>query len=106
MPKYLVQASYTGEGLKGIRKDKASGRKAAVSKAVEALGGKLESMYFAFGENDVVVILDMPDNASAAAFSMASSASGVVRTRTTTLMTVEEADKAFATNVSFRAPGQ
>jgi uncharacterized protein with GYD domain len=106
MPKYLVQASYTGEGLKGVRKDKASGRKAAVSKAVEALGGKLESFYFAFGEDDVVAILDMPDNASVAAFSMASSASGVVRTRTTLLMTIEEADKALATNVSFRAPGQ
>lgn len=106
MPKYLVQASYTGEGLKGLRKDKASGRQAAVKKALEALGGKLESMYFAFGEHDVVAILDMPDNASAAAFSMASSASGVVRTKTIALMTVEEADKALATNVSFRAPGQ
>jgi uncharacterized protein with GYD domain len=45
MPKYLVQASYTGEGLKGLQKDKATGRKDAVTKAVEGLGGKLECIY-------------------------------------------------------------
>jgi uncharacterized protein with GYD domain len=67
MPKYLIQASYTAEGLKGLQKDKASGRKAAVSEAVERLGGRLEAIYYAFGEDDVVVILDMPDNASATA---------------------------------------
>ena len=43
MPKYLVQASYTAEGLKGLQKDKASGRKEAVSKAIEGLGGSLAS---------------------------------------------------------------
>ena len=59
MPKYLVQASYTTEGLKGLQKDKASGRKGAVSKAIEGLGGKLEAIYFAFGADDVVVIFDL-----------------------------------------------
>ena len=49
MPKYLVQASYTGEGLKGLMKDKASGRKAAVSAAMASVGGSLEAMYFCFG---------------------------------------------------------
>jgi uncharacterized protein with GYD domain len=106
MPKYLIQASYTADGIKGLRKDKASGRKAAVSKAAEALGGKLESFYFALGEDDVFVVFDMPDTASVAALSLAASSSGAVRTRTTALMTVEEADKALATNVSYRAPGQ
>lgn len=106
MPKYLIQASYTAEGIKGVRKDKASGRKAAVSKAVESLGGKLESFYFAFGEDDVFVILEAPDNASAAALSLAATSSGACRTRTTALMTAEETDKALATNVSYRAPGQ
>lgn len=106
MPKYLIQASYTAEGLKGLRRDKASARKEAVTKAVEALGGKVESYYFTFGQDDVIVIVDMPGNASVAAFSMASTASGAARTRTTPLMSVEEADKALATNVTFRAPGQ
>ena len=106
MPKYLIQASYTAEGLKGLHKDKASGRKAAVSKAVETLGGKLESLYYAFGEYDVFATIDMPDNVSATALSMAVSASGLVRTTTIPLMTVEETDKALAKDITYRAPGK
>ena len=44
MPKYLVEASYTAEGLRGLQKDKASGRKQAVTKLVESLEGKVEAM--------------------------------------------------------------
>ena len=108
MPKYLIQASYTAEGLKGLQKDKASGRKAAVNKALEGLGGKLEAIYYAFGQDDVVVILDMPDNVSATALSLAVSASGLVRTKTTPLLTVEEADQALdkSGSVNYRAPGR
>ena len=62
MPKYLIQASYTAEGLKGLQKDKASGRRTAVASAVETLGGKLEATYYCFGEDDVLVIVDLPDN--------------------------------------------
>src|SRR5207302_10456130 len=98
-------ASYTAEGLKGLHKDKASGRREAVSHSVAALGGKLEAMYFAFGQDDVCVIVDLPDHASAAAFCMAASASGLVRTHTTPLMTVDEADEALKKNVDYRAPG-
>lgn len=106
MAKYLIQASYTPEGVQGLRKDKASGRKAVVSKAVEGLGGKLDAIYYAFGADDVVAILDMPDNASAVAFSLAVSGSGLVHTKTTPLLTVEEADKALGKGVDYRAPGR
>ena len=106
MPKYLIQASYTAEGLKGLQKDKASGRKAAVSQAVEGLGGRLESIYYAFGDHDVLVLLDLPDNVSASALSLAVSASGLIRTKTTPLLTVEEADKALQKSVTYRAPGK
>jgi len=106
MPKYLLEASYTAEGLKGLQKDKASGRRDAVSQAVETLGGKLDAFYFAFGADDVVAITDMPDNASAAGLALAVSASGLVRTRTTPLLTVEEADQALQKSVSYRPPGR
>jgi uncharacterized protein with GYD domain len=106
MPKYLIQASYTAEGLLGLQKDKASGRKAVVSEAAEKLGGKLEALYYAFGEDDAVVILDLPDNVSASALSLAISASGLVRTKTTPLLTVDEADQALQKSVSYRAPGR
>jgi uncharacterized protein with GYD domain len=105
MPKYLVSASYTAEGLRGLQRDKASGRRQAITAAVEGVGGKLEALYFALGEDDVYMIVDMPDHASLAALSIAASATGLVRTRTTALMTVEEVDQAFAKSVNYRAPG-
>ena len=105
MPKYLVQASYSAEGLQGLAKDKASGRKAAVLTATKALKGKVESFYFTFGSDDVVVIVDLPDNVSAAAFSLSASATGLVRLRTTPLMTVDEVDQALAMPSKYRAPG-
>lgn len=107
MPKYLVRASYTAEGLKGLQKDKASGRKAAVIKVLESLGGKLECIYFAFGEDDVVVIFDLPDNVAAARLAVAVGGSGLVRTKTTPLLTIEEADQALgAPDLGFCAPGR
>lgn len=106
MPKYLIQASYTPEGLKGLANDKASGRKAAVQAAMKALKGKLESMYFTFGADDVMVIVDAPDNVAAAALSLTVGATGLVRIRTTPLLTVDEVDQALALPSKYRAPGE
>jgi uncharacterized protein with GYD domain len=105
MPKYLVSASYTAEGLRGLQRDKASGRRQALTAAIEGVGGRLDCVYFALGEEDVYLIVDMPDNASVAALGIAASASGMGRTRTTALMTVEEVDQALAKSVNYRAPG-
>jgi uncharacterized protein with GYD domain len=105
MGKYLIQAAYNAEGLKGLQKDKASGRKQAVAKAVEGLGGKLEAMYFTLGEHDVLLIVDMPDAVNGAALGLKVSATGLVRTTTTSLLTIEETDRALAKSVDYRAPG-
>ncbi len=105
MPKYLIEAAYTAEGIRGLHKDKAAGRKQAVIKAVESLEGKVESFYFAFGERDVVVITELPDAASAAALSLAASASGLVRCKVTALLSVEETDRALGKKLTYRAPG-
>jgi uncharacterized protein with GYD domain len=105
MAKYMITASYSADGLKGLYKDKASGRREAVRQALESVGGKLESAYYALGEYDVVIIADLPDNVAASALSLAASATGLVRTRTTALLTVEETDKALATTVKFRGAG-
>ena len=77
MPKYLVTASYTSEGIRGVMKTGGTARSAAVKKAVEGLGGKLESFHFAFGKDDAFVILDMPDDIAAAALVMAITATGL-----------------------------
>lgn len=106
MPKYLVEASYTAEGLKGLLKDGGSGRRAAVEAAAKSLGGKLEAMYFAFGKHDVVTIIETPDNVSAAAMALAVNASGTVVTRTTPLLTPAEVDQATKKAVQYAAPGK
>jgi uncharacterized protein with GYD domain len=105
MPKYLISGSYTADGLKGLQKDKASGRQQAVRATVESLGGKLESVYYALGEDDVYVIVDLPDHITATAIGITVSATGLVRTWTTALMTVEEVDRALEKSVNYRPPG-
>jgi len=106
MPKFLIHGSYTAEGLKGLQKDKGSGRKAAISAATEGLGGKLEAIYYTLGKDDVIVIVDLPDHVTASALSLAASASGLVHTSTTVLLTIEEVDKALQRSVSYRGPGR
>jgi uncharacterized protein with GYD domain len=106
MPKYLIQGRYTPEGLKGLAKDKASGRKAAVQAAMKTLKGKLESVYFALGSDDVVVIVDAPDNVAITALALSVGSTGLINIRTTPLLTVEEVDQALALTLKYRAPGQ
>ena len=78
----------------------------AVATAAETLGGKLEAVYYTFGQDDVIVILDMPDNISAAALSLAVGASGLVHTKSTALLTVDEVDKALGKSINYRPPGR
>jgi uncharacterized protein with GYD domain len=108
MAKFLIQAGYSHEGIKGVIKDGGTGRRTAVEAAVKALGGRLEAFYFAFGESDVVGIIDGPDNISTAAFALAVGATGALsRFKTTVLLTPEEVDQAAkkAAGASYRAPG-
>jgi uncharacterized protein with GYD domain len=106
MPKYLIQASYSADGLQGVMRDKASGRKAAVQKALKSVGGKLECMYYSFGNHDVVLVADLPDNISAAAVGFSVCSTGLAHTKTTPLLTVEETDKVIQKAVRYKAPGQ
>jgi uncharacterized protein with GYD domain len=106
MAKYLLQGAYTADGLKGLQKDKASGRRDALARACQSEGGKLDVLYYAFGADDFVAILDLPDNGAAWSLSLTIAESGVVRGRTTPLMTIEEMDTALAKNAEYRAPGR
>ena len=67
MPKYLLHANYVGDGIKGLLKEGGTSRKAAAEQAIKSLGGKVEAFYYAFGDTDVYVIAELPDNASMAA---------------------------------------
>jgi len=105
MAKFLIQGTYTADGAKGLLKEGGTGRKAAVQKACEGLGGTLDSMYFTLGAADVVCICDMPDTVSGVALSLAVNASGAVRITTTPVLSVEEIDTACKKTVSYRPAG-
>ena len=106
MPKFMIMGSYTSDGAKALVKEGGSQRRAAVDKMVGGLGGKVEALYFAFGDSDIYVIVDVPDSASAAALSLAVNASGMVKLSTVPLMTPEDVDAACKKTVSYRAPGR
>ena len=105
MPKFLVDASYTSEGVKGVQSSGGTARVEAVTRAVEGLGGSVESFYFAFGDRDVYVVSDLPDNESAVALAIAVGATGLVDIRTTPLLTPEQMDAAAQKSVSYTPPG-
>ena len=106
MPKYLIQANYVGEGLKGLLKEGGSSRRATVDKLLGSVGGRVEAFYYAFGDTDAFVIVDVPDNVTAAALSLAINATAAVTVRITVLLTAEEIDAAAKKTLAYRAPGQ
>lgn len=106
MPKYLWRVSYTKAGVRAVAKEGAGSRRDAVRHAIESLGGEVEAVYFAFGEADVYVIGDLPDNESAAAPSLAANVSEGLTAETVVLMTPEEFDAVTRKDVSFRPPGE
>ncbi len=107
MAKYLITASYSAEGTKGLLKDGGSKRKDAVAKMIEDMGGTLESFYFAFGDHDAFVIADLPNEVAAAAIGLRINSSGLVNISTTALLTPEQVDAACdkGTTLAFQAPG-
>ena len=106
MAKYFFQASYVGEGPKGLLKEGGSKRRDTVANLIVGMGGTLESFYYAFGEDDVVGVVEMPDKVSMAALSLMVNASGAIAVKTTVLLTPEEIDEATKKVIDFRAPGQ
>ncbi|HEY7637592.1 MAG TPA: GYD domain-containing protein [Gemmatimonadales bacterium] len=105
MPLYLLQATYTAEGTKGLMKDGGTKRKQAVSQMVEKAGGKLHSFYYALGETDVFSVVEFPDHATALAVSVAVNSVGVVHLRSTVLLLPEEVDAATKKSIPYRPPG-
>lgn len=105
MPKYLFHGAYMGEGLKGLLKEGGSKRRETIEQIAKGIGGTLEAFYYAFGEDDVLAIVDLPDNVSTAALALIVNASGAVKVKTTVLLTPEEVDQATKKSVGYRPPG-
>ena len=105
MGKYLVQASYTQAGLTGLLKEGGTSRRAALAQTIEGMGGSLESLYYAFGDCDLYITADLPDDATATAISLAIGAAGALDVRVTVLVTPETVDEAVRKSVPYRPPG-
>jgi uncharacterized protein with GYD domain len=106
MPKYLFEAKYTPEGVRGIKEAGAASRAKAVNDMATAFGGGLESFFFAFGDVDAYVIVDLPDDEAAAAAAFTVGASAATQLKTVKLLTLDEADAAIARSVDYRPPGR
>src|SRR5262245_25608509 len=106
MPKFLVKASYKTKGSRGLLKEGGTGRVKAVTKLIEGMGGKVEAFYFAYGDDDALVICDLPDAATGIAISLTVNSSGAVRCSTIPLITPAEIDAAAKKTVNYHAPGE
>jgi uncharacterized protein with GYD domain len=106
MTKYLFEANYVGEGIKGLIREGGTKRRDALVEALNSVGGSLESFYYAFGDTDVLGVFDVPDQSGAAALSLMINATGNVNVRLKPLMTPEDIDEATKKTPSYRAPGQ
>jgi uncharacterized protein with GYD domain len=104
MPRFLFEASYSVEGVEGLRRQGGTARREAVARAAHSVGGGLEQFYFALGDYDAVAIADLPDNQSAAAFALAVGEAGGATVRTVVLLTPDELDAAAKQVVEYQAP--
>ena len=105
MGKYMFSATYTKDGAAGLLADGGTSRQAAVGSLVESVGGTLEAFYFMFGKQDIVAIVDLPDEETATALALTIGASGAVSLRTNVLLTADQVDAAAAKTVAYRSPG-
>ncbi|HNR01782.1 MAG TPA: GYD domain-containing protein [Anaerolineaceae bacterium] len=106
MQKYLFYGTYTPEGYKGLLAEGGKGRAEAVKVAAESMGGSVEAFYFSFGENDFYVIVNLPDNVNATAFTLTGNVSESFKMKTVILLAPEELDAALKIKVNYRMPGQ
>ena len=105
MPRFLIEATYTAQGVAGIKSTGGSARRDAIVQLAKSVGGRMETFDFAFGRSDVVTICELPDNAAAAAVALAVNGSGAVSIHTTVLVSPEEIDRAAQQSADYRAPG-
>lgn len=105
MAHYLYRASYTQSGIQGILKEGGTARIPAIEALVSSVGGKIEAAYWAFGDDDFVMIAELPDNVAAASLAATVAATGTSSLSTTVLLTAADMDAVAKTHPSYRAPG-
>lgn len=105
MAMFLFDASHSTQGLQGLLKDGGTRRREVIERLASEMGGSLEAFYYAFGDSDIYVIADLPDEAAATAASLVVGASGAGSVKSTVLITPETVDEAAGRTVAYRPPG-
>ncbi len=105
MGKYMFHTTYTGKGLVGLLKEGGSRRRAALTQTIEGMGGSVEGLYYAFGDTDLYIIAELPDDATASAVSLHIANAGALNIKCTVLITPETVDEAVKKKVPYRPPG-
>jgi uncharacterized protein with GYD domain len=105
MPKYMWKVSYSADGIRGLMQQGAADRAAQIAQLTASNGGALEGFYFAFGDTDAYVIADLPSDTTAAAISLAVTASGAAGIETVKLLTPTEMDEARGIQTGYVPPG-
>jgi len=105
MPKYLFEITYTESGLQGVLKEGGYKQREVIENAIKSLNGWLEVVYFSFGETDLFVVAELPDNVSASSFSMIASSAGQARVKTIVLLSPDEIERASKKTINYHPPG-
>lgn len=105
MAKYMYRTKYTQPGLKGLLREGGTGRRAALAQTIEGMGGSLEGFYYALGDDDLILIADIPDEATATSIALNIAAAGALEVSTTVLLSPETIDEAIGKSVTYRLPG-
>ena len=105
MAKYMYTTKYTQTGLQGLLREGGTGRRAALTQTIEGMGGTLDGFYYALGDDDLILIADIPDEATATSIALNIAAAGALEVSTTVLLTPETIDEAIGKSVTYRLPG-
>jgi len=105
MARFMFIARYASDGAKGVAAAGGTARRSAIEKMAAGLGGRVETFDFAFGEDDVFTVLELPDNKTAAAAALTINSTTKTSVRTVVLMTPEEIDAAAQQTVDYAPPG-
>ena len=105
MTKYMFRTSYTQSGLQGLLAEGGTGREAALRQTIEGAGGTLEGFYYAFGDCDLYLIADLPDEATATSLALNIAAAGALTVSITVLISPATIDEAVTKDIGYRLPG-
>lgn len=105
MARYLFRAKYTQAGVTGLLKEGGTSRREALRQTIEGMGGTLQDLFYAFGDWDLFLITELPDDEAATAVSLNISAAGALEVSVTVIVTPETVDAAVSKSVPYRAPG-